>query len=149
MSSVAVPQSHWLSDCLCELMSSPHVAMPPHGGMHMGPGPVDMFTVRFNEFFMPEAHGTICGHPVDREELKDRLLNLQKRWNSEDIKVVQEGGKHGFPLQPSVLSTEVEFTPPGHRMPEVVMAEASVGEQEGHERIRFLKMEGNSALFRV
>ncbi|RDX50066.1 hypothetical protein OH76DRAFT_1402921 [Lentinus brumalis] len=123
--------------------------MPPHGGMHMGPGPVDMFTVRFNEFFMPEAHGTICGHPVDREELKDRLLNLQKRWNSEDIKVVQEGGIHGFPLQPSVLSTEVEFTPPGHRMPEVVMAEASVGEQEGHERIRFLKMEGNSALFRV
>ncbi len=111
MSSVAVPQSHWLSDCLCELMSSPHVAMPPHGGMHMGPGPVDMFTVRFNEFFMPEAHGTICGHPVGREELKDRLLNLQKRWNSEDIKVVQEGGKHGFPLQPSVVCLSITYMP--------------------------------------
>ena len=73
----------------------------------MGPGPVDMFTVRFNQFFMPEAHGTICGHSVDREGLKQSLLNLQKRWNSEEVKVIQEGDHHGFPLQPSVVRLSI------------------------------------------
>ncbi|KAI0779755.1 hypothetical protein C8Q74DRAFT_1260844 [Fomes fomentarius] len=149
MSSVSASQSHWLSDCLCELMASPHISMPPQGGMHMGHGPVDLFGTRFNQYFMPEAHGTICGHPVDREGIKQSLLNLQKRWNTEEVKVTQEGGHHGFPLRPSVLNTEVEFTPLGNHLSEVVTAEASVGELHGQEQIRFLKMEGNCALFRI
>ncbi|KAI0743875.1 hypothetical protein C8Q80DRAFT_1272505 [Daedaleopsis nitida] len=80
---------------------------------------------------------------------KASLLNLQKKWNPEVVKVMQEGGHHGFSLRPSVLSTEVEFMPSGNHLPEVVSAEASVGEQRGQEQIRFLKVEGNAALFRV
>ena len=143
MSSVVTSHSHWLSDCLCDLMASPHISMPPHGGMLMGPGPVDLFTVRFDQYFMPGAHGTICGHAVDRDGIKDCLLNLQKRWNTEEVKVMQEAAPHGFPLSRNVvrrprlcthttvltywekLSTEVEFTPPGNHLPEIVTAEAS------------------------
>lgn len=69
----------------------------------MGPGPVDMFTVRFNQYIMPEARGTICGRVVDREELKEGLLNLQKKWNTEDVKVMQESSPHGFPLSHNVV----------------------------------------------
>lgn len=69
----------------------------------MGHGPVDLFGTRFNQYFMPEAHGTICGHPVDREGIKQGLLNLQKRWNTEEVKVTQDCGRHGFPLRPSVV----------------------------------------------
>ena len=81
--------------------------MPSQGGMHLGQGPVDVFSTRFNQFFTPEAHGTICGHPVDREGLKESLLHLQRNWNTEDIKVTQEGGHHGFPLRPSVVRLDV------------------------------------------
>lgn len=92
--SVAASSNHWLSDCLCDLMASPHIAMPPHGGMHLGPGPVDVFTTRFNEYFDHEARGTLCGHAVDREGLKAGLLALQKRWNPEAVKVLEEPGLH-------------------------------------------------------
>ncbi|KAI0356270.1 hypothetical protein OH77DRAFT_1520334 [Trametes cingulata] len=147
--SIATSSNHWLSDCLCDLMASPHVAMPPHGGMHLGPGPVDVFTTRFNQYFGRDARGTLCGRPVDREGLKTGLLALQKRWNPEAVKVMDEPGLHGFPLARNMLTTEVEWTPQGSAVPEVVIAEASIGEEGGHEQIRFLKMEGNSALFRV
>ncbi|OJT15329.1 hypothetical protein TRAPUB_8125 [Trametes pubescens] len=147
--SVAASSNRWLSDCLCDLMASPHVAMPPHGGMHLGPGPVDVFTTRFNEYFGHEACGTLCGRPVDREGLKTGLLALQKRWNPEAVRVGNDPQLNGIPLGHNILATEVEWTPEGSTVPEVVLAEASVGEERGHEQIRFLKMEGNSALFRA
>ncbi|KAI8992866.1 hypothetical protein BD414DRAFT_482505 [Trametes punicea] len=147
--SVTASSNHWLSDCLCDLMGSPHIAMPPHGGMHLGPGPVDIFTTRFNQYFLPDARGTLCGRPVDREGLKAGLLALQKRWNPEAVRVMDEPGHHGLPLGHNLLSTEVEWMPEGSQVPEVVIAEASVSEEDGQERIRFLKMEGNSALFRA
>ncbi|KAI0675078.1 hypothetical protein C8Q78DRAFT_1075410 [Trametes maxima] len=147
--SVAASSNHWLSDCLCELMASPHVSMPSLGGIHLGPGPVDVFTTRFNEYFVPDARGTLCGRPVDRDGLKAGLLALQKRWNPEAVKVMEEPGPHGFRLGHNMLATEVEWTPHGSTVPEVVTAEASIGEESGREQIRFLKMEGNSALFRV
>ncbi|OSD03918.1 hypothetical protein PYCCODRAFT_1444108 [Trametes coccinea BRFM310] len=147
--SVATSSNHWLSDCLCDLMASPHITIPPRGGLHLGgPGPVDVFTTRFNQYFLPEAHGTLCGRPVDREGLKAGLLALQKRWNPEAVRVMDDPTHHGLPLGHNLLSTEVEWTPEGSQMPEVVIAEASMNEEDGHEQIRFLKMEGNSALFR-
>ncbi|KAI0823326.1 hypothetical protein BC628DRAFT_525389 [Trametes gibbosa] len=147
--SVTASSNHWLSDCLCDLMASPHVPMPRHGGMHLGHGPVDVFTTRFNQYFGQEARGTLCGHAVDREGLKAGLLALQKRWNPEAVKVMEEPGTHDSHLGHHMMSTEVEWTPQGSAMPEVVVAEASVGEENGHQQIRFLKLEGNSALFRV
>ena len=103
MSSVSASPSHWLSECLCDLMASPHIAMPPHGGMHLGPGPVDVFTTRFNQYFTSTAHGSICGHPVDREGLKESLLALQKRWNPEDLRIEQEGLNGRCSLQHDVV----------------------------------------------
>ncbi|TBU38791.1 hypothetical protein BD309DRAFT_826910, partial [Dichomitus squalens] len=145
--SISTSPSHWLSECLCELMASPHVSMPPHGGMRLGPGPMDVFTTRFEQYFTSTAHGTICGHPVDREGLKEGLLALQKRWTPEDVKVEQEG--NDCLLQHDVLSTELEFTPPGSSIPEVIIAQASLsGDKEGEKHIRFIKLEGNRALFR-
>lgn len=67
------------------------------------------------------------------------------------------------------MATEVEWTPQGSTVPEVVLAEAScvdqpsacesgsecsfcsnsVGEESSHKQIRFLKMEGDAALFQV
>ncbi|KAI0365661.1 hypothetical protein BV20DRAFT_972908 [Pilatotrama ljubarskyi] len=147
--SVATSSNLWLSNCLCDLMASPHVTVPPHGGMPLGPGPMDVFSTRFDQYFKQDARGTLCGRPVDRRGLKSGLLALQKRWNPEAIKVLNEPGVHGFPFGQSMLTAEVEWTPRGSAVPEVVMAEASIGEEGGHEQIRFLKMEGNSALFRV
>ncbi|KAI0769630.1 hypothetical protein BD413DRAFT_477433 [Trametes elegans] len=147
--SVATSPNHWLSDCLCDLMASPHVSMPSQGGMHLGPGPVDVFTTRFDQYFEPNARGTICGRSVDREGLRAALLALQKRWNTEALKVSDEAHLHGVPLGHNLVRTDVEWTPRGSTVPEVVMAEATVGEQQDRGlRIRFLKMEGNSALFR-
>lgn len=71
--------------------------------MLMGPGPVDLFTVRFNEYFMPDAHGTICGQTVDREGIKNGLLSLQKRWNTEQVTVMPKAGQSGFPLRHNVV----------------------------------------------
>lgn len=102
--SVAASSNRWLSDCLCDLMASPHVVMPPHGGMHLGPGPMDVFTTRFNEYFGHEACGTLCGRPVDREGLKTGLLALQKRWNPEAVRVGDDPQLHGIPLGRNIVS---------------------------------------------
>ena len=59
----------------------------------MGQGPVDVFSTRFNQFFTPEAHGTICGHLVDREGLKSALLALQRRWSKEAKVVAVDGAE--------------------------------------------------------
>ncbi|CDO69261.1 hypothetical protein BN946_scf185042.g163 [Trametes cinnabarina] len=134
--SASTPTNHWLSDTLCELMASPHVSMPQHAGrMHLGgPGPVDVFTTRFNQYFLPEARGTLSGRPVDREGLKAGLLALQKRWNSEGMRVIDDPTLHGLPMGDNMLSTEIEWTPEGSQTPEVVIAEASMGESNGHEQ---------------
>ncbi|OBZ67219.1 hypothetical protein A0H81_12938 [Grifola frondosa] len=114
------------------------------GGIHTSPGPIDLFSTRFNTYFMPEARGMLAGRSVDREELKEGLLALQRTWDSENVKVMEP--KHH---SRGMMSTEMEWTPEGSTMPEVVSAEASVGQESGHKQIRFLKVEGNPALFRV
>lgn len=50
----------------------------------MGPGPVDAFSVRFEEMFQPFAYGYVCGREVNREELKETLLGLRARWDPEE-----------------------------------------------------------------
>ena len=76
------PQSRsaWLADHMEQLMASPHIHLSESGAM-LAPGPVDMFSTRFDEMFMPDAHGYIGTDRVDRHQLKECLLGLQRRWN--------------------------------------------------------------------
>lgn len=48
----------------------------------MAPGPVDLFSTKFNQMFMPDARGFVGGQEVDRDQLKETLLGLQRRWNA-------------------------------------------------------------------
>lgn len=77
-------ESQWLAHSLSLLLAAPHITLPDEGSeeARLGPGPVDVFTIRFNEMFMPEARGFVGGHAVDREELRKTLVGLQRRWNA-------------------------------------------------------------------
>ena len=76
----------FLQDRLSTLLASPHIhfKQPPllHG-IRMGPGPVDLFSTRFMNFFTHDATGVVAGKQVDKDGLKDALLALQKKWSAE------------------------------------------------------------------
>lgn len=77
--------SKWLAEELSLLLSAPHVSIQSHiGGLAGGPGPVDLFTTRFNHLFMRHARGLVGEKEVDRDQLMHALLALQKRWNPTD-----------------------------------------------------------------
>lgn len=82
MSPAPESRSAWLADHLEQLMAAPHVHLPEEGAL-LAPGPVDMFSSRFNEMFMPDAHGYLGADHVDRQQLKECLLGLQRRWNEQ------------------------------------------------------------------
>lgn len=56
----------------------------------MGPGPIDLFSTRFINLFTHEAKGTVNGQEVAKDELKEQLLKLQKKYNKETVKFVPE-----------------------------------------------------------
>jgi len=146
-------ESQWLAHWLSLLLAAPHISVPDESSeeVRLGPGPVDVFTSRFNEMFMPEARGIICGHTVDREELKQTLVGLQRRWNA------AEGSCVGCETHPTHISefhptmaAQMEFTPMYMypREKETIVAEASGEEVGGAERIDCLMLEGDEYLFR-
>ncbi|OBZ67083.1 hypothetical protein A0H81_12940 [Grifola frondosa] len=146
---------HWLADHLCDLMASPHVSIPSHvGGVYVGPGPVDLFSTRFESWFLPDAKGTVAGREVDREGLKEALLALQTKWDPENVKIRSDPDySHTLLQDHTQMRTELEWTPktsdPETDQKQVIDAEAAVVAQEGRERIRFLTLKGDEALFRV
>ena len=76
--------SAWLAQSIAALMAAPHVHMGDEEGADMGPGPVDMFSSKFDAMFMPDAVGWVCGERADRQEIKESLLGLQRRWNDKE-----------------------------------------------------------------
>ena len=79
----------WLSKEISQIISSPHISFPKPAGslpFRMGPGPVDVFSTKFDNAFASDVKGTFAGKEVSREELKTKLLGLQKHWNAEDVK---------------------------------------------------------------
>ncbi|KAI0344537.1 hypothetical protein BDW22DRAFT_1058766 [Trametopsis cervina] len=151
--------SRWLAMSLSAILSAPHPAFPKSPNVHTGPGPADLFSIRFDEMFQSEAHGYICGREVDREELKNALLGLHTRWDPEDATaigtVVRAAPNPMFldrrcsACQPT-MSAKLEFTPLFRypREVETIMAEASGQEFGGSERIECLRMDGDESLFR-
>jgi len=103
----------WLSKEISQIMTSPHISFPK-GPFRMGPGPVDLFSTRFNNAFAPGVKVTMAGEEVSREQLKAKLLDLQKYWKAEEVKF--EGGPRSetvisFPSGKTVFlsaQTEVE-----------------------------------------
>ncbi|PSR84413.1 hypothetical protein PHLCEN_2v5450 [Hermanssonia centrifuga] len=128
MSEITSPESRslWLAQSLSSLLASPHVHIP-NVGIEMGPGPVDMFSVRFDQMFTPDAQGFVCGEEVDRESLKESLLGLQRRWNEKEgtCKASKVHQTELLDFHPE-MAARLEFTPlfmyPAHH--EIVMAEA-------------------------
>jgi len=83
----------WLSKEISQIVTSPHISFPKPTGpvqFRMGPGPVDLFSTRFNNTFAFDVRATVGGEEVSREELKAKLLGLQKHWNAEEIKFQDE-----------------------------------------------------------
>ncbi|KAJ3522485.1 hypothetical protein NM688_g8867 [Phlebia brevispora] len=150
MSPAPESRSAWLAEHLKELMESPHVHLT-EGGAEMAPGPVDMFSTRFDAMFMPDAHAILVPDHVDRHQLKECLLGLQRRWNDKAAvcKGVPPHEVHDMEFHPD-MAAKMEFTPlfmyPAHQ--ETVMAEAKGAMMEGQERVSELMLEGDPALFR-
>ena len=79
----------WLSNAISQIISSPHISFPkPTGSLpfRTGPGPVDLFSTRFNNTFAYDVEVTVDGEVVSRDDLKAKLLSLQKYWNVQEIK---------------------------------------------------------------
>lgn len=47
----------------------------------MGPGPIDLFSTRFNNAFTPDVKAIVAGEEVSREGLKEKLLGLQRHFS--------------------------------------------------------------------
>lgn len=148
MSAVQLSSNHWLADHLCDLLASPHISLPSRGGLFLGPGPVDLFTTRFNNCFAPDATGEVGGHEVDREGLKEALLMLQQHWNSENIHIMKSPENECL-LTHTKMSAEFEWTPKDIGHSELMEADAEVRKLGGTDRISFLCLHGDEALFRV
>ena len=83
----------WLSKEISQIITSPHISFPrPTGPLQfkMGPGPVDLFSTRFNNAFASDVKATVAGEEVSREDLKAKLLGLQKHWKAEEVKFQDE-----------------------------------------------------------
>lgn len=83
--------SEWLAQQLKTLLSSPyiHFSQPPAGlhGLRLGPGPIDLFSTRFENLFSNDATGVVAGEEVDRADLKQALLALQRTWNPDTLNI--------------------------------------------------------------
>ena len=77
----------WLPTELAKLFASPHISFPkPPPNIHLGPGPIDLFSTVFNNIFASNVEATVDGQKVSRDVLKQKCLNLQKHWNPEKVK---------------------------------------------------------------
>jgi len=79
---------NWLSKEISQIITSPHISFPKPAAplqFRIGPGPIDLFSTRFNNVFAFDVKATVAGEEVSREELKAKLLGLQKHWKPEEV----------------------------------------------------------------
>ena len=63
--------ANWLSTEISKLLVSPHISFQkPPAGIHLGPGPVDLFSATFNNLFASDVVAMVDGKKVSRDELK-------------------------------------------------------------------------------
>ncbi|KAF8518395.1 hypothetical protein BU17DRAFT_66445 [Hysterangium stoloniferum] len=80
MTAAAMNNNAWLQSTLCDLLGAPHISIRGIPGIRMGPGPVDIFSTRFNNHFALEVKAIVAGESVDRGGLKEKLLGLQQHY---------------------------------------------------------------------
>lgn len=80
--SLSAP-SQWLANEFTLLLSAAHSTAPHDvtNAQQQPGGGGDAFSAVFNSMFVRHARGLVGGREVDREELKQALLALQKKWN--------------------------------------------------------------------
>ena len=85
------PDDQWLIKKLGTLLASPYIHFKNPGGplgIRLGPGPVDLFSTNYENLFAKEAKGVVYGKEVDRDELKEALLAIQRQWNPDSANFV-------------------------------------------------------------
>ncbi|KAI0674029.1 hypothetical protein C8Q78DRAFT_1020426 [Trametes maxima] len=141
--------SAFLQEKLSTLLASPHIHFnhPPRlGGLRLGPGPVDLFSTRFANFFTPDATGVVAGKPVDHEGLKSALLALQKRWDPQTADFVAPERVEGAGAS-AKPATKFVWTQKQAGQKAEVTAAAEVKEEGGAHRIHHLTLDGDESLF--
>ncbi|KAL6303931.1 hypothetical protein BKA93DRAFT_916433 [Sparassis latifolia] len=142
MASSASPE--WLQEHLTTLLNSPYIHFKNPGplGLRMGPGPIDLFSTRFNNMFTKDATGVVAGNEVDKAGLKESILALQKKWNPDTATFsAQDTTELGHPV------TRFAWAQKGSETQAEVTAAASVREEGGSPRIDTLTLDGDEALF--
>lgn len=81
----SVSEATWIRSTFSELLSAPHISFRGPPGIRMGPGPIDLFSTKFNNAFTPDVHAVVAGEEVNREGLKEKLLALQRHYGGEDM----------------------------------------------------------------
>lgn len=129
--------SEWLSKEIADLLASPHISFPkPPPGIHLGPGPVDLFSTKFNNLFALSVEAVVDGQKVSRDDLKQKLLNLQKHWDPKGVKFQDE------PPTPPDLSTVATLS-----SGEAVAFLAETDHEGGKRVIKKFSVNGASSLF--
>jgi len=148
--SLESASSQWLADQLSTLLSSPYIHFPPapHHAfpqLRMGPGPIDLFSTRFENLFTKDASGVVAGKEVDRDTLKDTLLALQKTWNPEHARFIDNPDQDGVET-----ALTMDWNAPHNEEQHLkVAAEASLKQEGGTQRISSLKLDGDQSLFKA
>ncbi|KIJ25880.1 hypothetical protein M422DRAFT_273116 [Sphaerobolus stellatus SS14] len=146
MSASLSSKATWLQSTISDLLVSPyiHFRAPAGLGIHMGHGPIDLFSTKFNNNFTPDVKATVAGNTVNRDELKQMLLGLQQHYSPDNVK---------FEIPATEASADsntvyVKFTGQSKvKGPYEVAIDANVSETEGQKKISSIKLDGDPALF--
>ncbi|KAI0352186.1 hypothetical protein OH77DRAFT_1485902 [Trametes cingulata] len=133
----------FVQEKLSSLLASPHIHFnhpPKIGGMRLGPGPVDLFSTRFANYFTEDATGVVAGKEVGKEGLKSALLALQKKWDPQNANFVAQGST-------PKPATKLLWTRKDAGQQTEVTAAAEVKEEGGAHRISHLTLDGDESLF--
>ncbi|RDX43178.1 hypothetical protein OH76DRAFT_1488069 [Lentinus brumalis] len=143
MSDLSPSSPEFLQDRLSTLLASPHIHFnkpPALLNIRMGPGPVDVFSTRFANWFTHDATGVVNGKQVDKEGLKEALLALQKKWHPDSANFVGQDSS-------SKPAIKFSWTVKNAEQPAEVSAAADVKEEGGTHRISSLVLDGDESLF--
>jgi len=143
MTSIPEDPPEWLASTLSSILSAPHITIPPApGGRPEGPGPIDLFTTRFDNAFTDDAKAIVDGRKETLDGLKATLLALQKHWNAQTAKFtrVQSIHKH-------LTSTSCTWTQTDSELKLEFEASAKIVESGGSPRISEIILQGKASLF--
>jgi len=138
----------WYEQTLANLLAAPYVhirSLP--GGIHGGPGPIDLFSTDFNNLFTRDASGSVNGEDVDRDELKTRLLALHDHFNRASVSFHRESQGPKFATESGSVSSVLSWTSQNGKETEHVTTHATIVDEHGSRQIKSIDLRGRSDLF--